>query len=137
MKQELLTKSSISLTRIMQDYFLIKKIVSKLQLNIELIIFCLVKAEHGKLQSVNNNLESLCKGLQQQNQDLIEENKKLQNDEKELRTGLASDFQERINTITTQLQEQAKEHLIKSKENEMYNYYLYSRYLSLLVSEKS
>jgi len=88
-------------------------------LNIELIIFRLVKAEHGKLQSVNNNLESLCKGLQQQNQDLIEENKKLQNDEKELRTGLASDFQERINTITTQLQEQAKEHLIKSKENEI------------------
>jgi len=78
-----------------------------------------IRAEHTKFQSVNTNLESFCKGLQQQNQDLIEENKKLQNDEKELRTGLANDFQTRINTITNDLQEQAKEHLIKTKENEL------------------
>lgn len=77
------------------------------------------QADHAKSSNVNNNLKSLCEQLQKQNQDLIDENKKLQNDEKELRTGLAADFQERINTISTQLEEQAREHLHKSKENEI------------------
>lgn len=81
----------------------------------------LVQAEHSKLQNINASLESLCTGLQKQNQDLIDENKKLQNDEKELRSGLAADFQTRINNISTQLEEQAREHLIKTKENELYN----------------
>lgn len=96
----------------------------------------LVRAEHTKFQSVNTNLESFCKGLQQQNQDLIEENKKLQNDEKELRTGLANDFQTRINTITNDLQEQAKEHLIKTKENELYKNF-FDKVLTILESRKS
>ena len=75
--------------------------------------------EHNKLQTVNGKLESICKELQKQNADLIEENKKLQNEEKELRSKLAADFQTKITTISTQLEEHGREHLMKSKENEM------------------
>jgi regulator of replication initiation timing len=84
------------------------------------LIYDLGQADYSKASNVYNNLKSLCEGLQKQNQDLIDENKKLQNDEKELRSTLAADFQTRINTISTQLEEQAREHLHKSKENELY-----------------
>lgn len=84
------------------------------------MIYDVGQAEYSKASNVYNNLKSLCEGLQKQNQDLIDENKKLQNDEKELRSTLAADFQTRINTISTQLEEQAREHLHKSKENELY-----------------
>ena len=49
----------------------------------------------------------------------MDEYKELQNKEKELRTKLAGEFQTRINDISTQLEEFAKEAHIKSKENEM------------------
>lgn len=75
--------------------------------------------EYAKSQNVNATLEGLCKSLQKQNQDLIDENKKLQNDEKEVRSKLASDFQTRINTISSELEKHATEHLRKTKENEL------------------
>jgi len=70
---------------------------------------------------VNANLENLCKSLQKQNQDLIDENKKLQNEEKDVRSKLANDFQTRINTISTELEKYATDHLRKTKENELYS----------------
>ncbi len=85
--------------------------------------------EYAKSQNVNATLEGLCKSLQKQNQDLIDENKKLQNDEKEVRSKLASDFQTRINTISSELEKHATEHLRKTKENELYSYFfLYWRF---------
>jgi hypothetical protein len=50
---------------------------------------------------------------------LIEENKKLQADEKAIRVQLAENFQKRINEVSTQLDQHARDHLQKSKENEM------------------
>jgi len=84
--------------------------------------------EYAKSQNVNSTLEGLCKSLQKQNQDLIDENKKLQNDEKEVRSKLASDFQTRINTISSELEKHATEHLRKTKENELYSEFLKGKF---------
>jgi len=78
-----------------------------------------VQEDHKKLLNVNNALENFCKDLQKQNQELVELHKKLQNDEKEIRTGLAEEFQQKINDISNNLERQVLENLQKSKENEI------------------
>ena len=94
--------------------------------------------EYAKSQNVNATLEGLCKSLQKQNQDLIDENKKLQNDEKEVRSKLASDFQTRINTISSELEKHATEHLRKTKENELYSYFFFVlKIWNFVVSERN
>ena len=50
----------------------------------------------------------------------MELHKKLQGDEKEIRTKLAEEFQQKINDISTNLEKQVLENLQKSKENEMF-----------------
>jgi chromosome segregation ATPase len=78
-----------------------------------------VSEDHTKLINVNNALENYCKDLQRQNQDLVEVHKKLQQEEKEIRTKLAEEFQKQINDISTNLEKQVLENLQKSKENEI------------------
>jgi len=75
--------------------------------------------DHKKLLNVNGALENFCKDLQKQNQELVELHKRLQNDEKEIRTKLAEEFQQKINDISNNLEKQVLENLQKSKENEI------------------
>jgi len=97
-----------------ERYYQFSKDYSKINAEKERVL-----QDHSKSQNVNTNLEALCKSLQKQNQDLIDENKKLQNEEKDVRSKLASDFQTRINTISTELEKYATDHLRKTKENEL------------------
>jgi len=78
-----------------------------------------VSEDHKKLINVNNALENYCKDLQRQNQDLVEVHKKLQQEEKDIRTKLAEEFQKQINDISSNLEKQVLENLQKSKENEI------------------
>ena len=81
---------------------------------------------HKKVFNVNTALENFCKDLQKQNIDLVELHKKLQGDERDIRTKLAEEFQQKINDISTNLERQVLENLQKSKENEMFVlYYLF------------
>jgi hypothetical protein len=68
---------------------------------------------------VNSTLENFYKELQKQNQAHVDENRKLQSDEKAIRTQMAEQFQTRINEVSTQLEQHGRDHLQKSKENEM------------------
>ena len=56
--------------------------------------------------------------------------KKLQGDERDIRTNLAEEFQQKINDISTNLEKQVLENLQKAKENEMLFFLIFYRILS-------
>ena len=56
--------------------------------------------------------------------------KKLQGDERDIRTNLAEEFQQKINDISTNLEKQVLENLQKDKENEMLFFLIFYRILS-------
>lgn len=76
------------------------------------------QAELHKTIKVKNQLETLCRQLRTQTQELIDERKHLSDQERQRRQGLADEFSATIGDVKKQMDEQAAERARLAQENE-------------------
>ncbi|CAA0841103.1 Unknown protein [Striga hermonthica] len=78
-----------------------------------------VIAERDSAVAVRDKLESLCRVLQGQNKELMEECKRVSREGQNLRLDLSDKFQDAIKEVSKKLEEQKDESISQLKENEM------------------
>ncbi|KAL4511804.1 hypothetical protein ABPG72_012649 [Tetrahymena utriculariae] len=97
-----------------KDYATNKKLYETLTVN-----FKKTKDENAQCVKSKDIFEKLHKALTGQYQDQISMNKELQENEKQKRTELAEQFQQRIKDIQSSVEEKSRDRIQKEKENEI------------------
>ncbi|EDK31771.2 myosin-like coiled-coil protein (macronuclear) [Tetrahymena thermophila SB210] len=97
-----------------KDYAINKKLYETLIAN-----FKKTKDENAQCIKSKDNYEKLHKALTAQYQEQINTNKELQEKEKQKRTELAEQFQQRIKDIQSSVEEKSRDRIQKEKENEI------------------